>query len=58
MDIRSQRERRGKSGRRRHHQDVGVSETASTRVEETNMRVYTESEFKTEVGKVPSIAQE
>ena len=53
--IWSWRERRGKSGRRRHHQGVGVSEMASMRVEETNMRVYTESEFKTEVVKCPAL---
>ena len=34
---------------------VGVSEMASMRVEETNMRVYTESEFKTEVVKCPAL---
>ena len=34
---------------------MGVSEIASVRVEETSMRVFTESEFKTEMVKCPAL---
>ena len=48
MDIRSQRERKGKSGRRRHHQKWEVIEKLSVSGGEMNLRAYMESQFQTE----------